>query len=124
VLKQKENRNIIPNSVQNILVFAQKRFKSGLLVEKIFAKYNKFEAFTVERYYVYHKLLRTKINSYVNEHALQLITEPGEIEFSQFGRQEQLFYCSISRTLIRYYLKEEARLHILTSRKVKRENVL
>lgn len=52
------------------------------------------------------------------------MTEPGELDYDDFGREEQSYYCMVSRMLIRYYLKNEAVLYILGSRKVKRENVI
>ena len=65
-----------------------------------------------------------KINTYVNESALTMITEPGELGYEEFGAEEQKFYCLISKILIKNFLKGEAVLNILLSKKVKKENVM
>jgi hypothetical protein len=122
--KQKEDRNLIPNTVHHLLAFVQKQFKSAYLVEQIFRGANSNRSYTVGRYYNYHKMLRVKINNYVNEEAMKIITEIGWLDYSEYDEKEQAFYCYVSRVLIKKFLKVEAVLMILLSRKVRKENIL
>lgn len=46
------------------------------------------------------------------------------MDFSEYGKEEQSFYCYVSRVLIRKFLKNEAVMMILLSQKVKKENIL
>jgi hypothetical protein len=57
-INQNENRNILPNFINQTLSFIQKRNKSGTLVEKIFSKVCPNEEWTPSRYYVYMKRLK------------------------------------------------------------------
>ncbi len=65
-VKQKEDRNLIPNTVHHLLAFVQKHFKSGYYTERIFAKLCPSPDYTVTRYYNFHRLLRGEVNHYVN----------------------------------------------------------
>jgi hypothetical protein len=80
IIRQKEDRNLIPNTVHHIIAFVQKKFKSERLAKKIFSTKNPPAEASVCRFYVFHKFLRVKINTYVNETALKLITEVGHLE--------------------------------------------
>lgn len=57
---------MIPNSVQHVLAFVQKRYKSEAQTEQIFRIYPPPPVCTLARFYVYHRLLRVKVNCYVN----------------------------------------------------------
>jgi hypothetical protein len=124
VVKQKQDRNLIPNTVNHLLAFVQKKFKSKYLTERIFNGANRNGNFTLARFYNFHKMLRVKINNYVNEEALRIVTEEGVLDYGEYGREEQRFYCYVSRVLIRHFLKREAVLMILLSQRVKKENLL
>jgi hypothetical protein len=69
-------------------------------------------------------MLRVRINHYVNEDALMLVCEPGKLDCDEFDMAEQSFYCFVSRVMIRHFLKREAILLILLSKKVKKDNIL
>jgi hypothetical protein len=69
-------------------------------------------------------MLRIKINNYVNEEAMKIITELGSLDFHEYDENEQRFYCLVSRILIKKFLKMEAVLMILLSKKVRKENIL
>jgi hypothetical protein len=80
IVRQKEDRNLIPNTVHHIIAFVQKKFKSGKLTEKIFSTRSPPVDSSVARFYIFHKILRVKINTYVNESALRIITEIGHLD--------------------------------------------
>lgn len=65
--QQNENRNIIPNVVNQILSYIQKKNKSLSMTEKIFEKYNPKSDWSVKRFYLYQNMLKNKISHYVNE---------------------------------------------------------
>jgi hypothetical protein len=123
VQKQKEDRNLIPNTMHHLLAFVQKQFKSSYLVEKLLPAASPNADYSLPRFYNFHRMLRTQVNNYVNEEAMRTITEPGLLPAHEYGEQEQAFYCYLSRLVIRKFLKEEAVLMILLSRKVRRENI-
>lgn len=64
--QQNENRNIIPNIVNQILSYIQKKNKSLEMTEKIFEKYNTSNEWSVKRFYLYQNMLKNKISHYVN----------------------------------------------------------
>jgi hypothetical protein len=69
-------------------------------------------------------MLRGGVNSYVNEAAMRNITQEGALDYGEYGREEQRFYCLVSRVMVRHFLRTESVLLILRSRKVRRENIL
>lgn len=56
-----------------MLAFVQKQFKSKYLTEHIFAKRNANPNYSLARFYNFHKMLRVKINNYVNEDSIRLV---------------------------------------------------
>lgn len=69
-------------------------------------------------------MLRGRVNSYVNEEALQSFNADCILDEAVYSREEQGFYCLVSRVMMRHFLRSEALLLILTSKKVRRENRL
>jgi hypothetical protein len=65
--QQNENRNIIPNIVNQILSYIQKKNKSQSMTEKIFEKINYNSMWSIKRFYLYQSMLKNKISHYVNE---------------------------------------------------------
>lgn len=56
---ENENRNVVPNEINQIVSFVQKRNKSGVLLEKIMRRYPPASAsFTLPRFYLYQALLK------------------------------------------------------------------
>lgn len=69
-------------------------------------------------------MLRGRVNNYVNETAMQDLLHEGVLAFEEYDCQEQRFYCKVSRVMTRHYLRTEAMLLTLTSKKVRKENRL
>lgn len=77
---------MIPNTVHHLLVFIQKKIKSGYLAERLMRETNKNTNYSLTRFYNFHKMLRTKINNYVNEDSIKLVTEVGILPFDVFEK--------------------------------------
>jgi len=66
--KQMENRNIIPNIIRLILSYTLKKEKSLKTVELLLKKFsNGTSSICSKRFYLFQKMVRGKINNYVNE---------------------------------------------------------
>ena len=66
--KQMENRNIVPNIIRLILSYTLKKEKSLKTVEILLKKYsNGTSSICSKRFYLFQKMVRGKINNYVNE---------------------------------------------------------
>ena len=72
-LQQRDSRNNIPNSVHHLLVYIQREFKSGRVVQRIFDHSCPDPEFTPARFYLFQKLLKSRINNYVNEGTLRRV---------------------------------------------------
>ena len=121
-LQQRDSRNNIPNSVHHLLVYIQREFKSGRIVRRIFAHSCPDTTYTPSRFYLFQKILKTRINNYVNEETLKRVLEPGHILSGEFPFLEQFYYCRVARALIRYFLKTESVPMVLRSKKVRPDN--
>lgn len=64
--QENDNRNIIPNEINQIFSFLQKKNKSGHIVDKLFNKLPHNPEFTPKRYYLYQSLLKNKLGHYTN----------------------------------------------------------
>lgn len=104
-----------------------KKKKSTQLVEKLINKYTSLysiKSLSVQRFYLYQSLLKEKISHYANQHSLKFLFQPLEPEFCIYERQQQSIYCKMGLSLINYFLKNEASLVILNSKRIKGENKL
>ena len=78
---QNENRNVIPNIVHKVFSFMLKNIRSGKMVESTMARLlsqssqTNLNKCSVERYYLYLKSIKNKINNYVNEDSLLAFNE-------------------------------------------------
>lgn len=63
--------------------------------------------------------LKQKLHIHVNKETLRQLVNHLDLDESIFTVEEQLFFNKISRTLICHYLKQLAKLTILSSRRVK-----
>ena len=72
-MKQIENRNIVPNVIRLIISFIQKKGKSEAIVEKLFDRWTCPVHYCSKRFYLYQKMVKTQLNSYVNEGTLRLL---------------------------------------------------
>jgi hypothetical protein len=103
----------------------QQQYKSRHLADRIIRKLSpRPEEYSLGRFYNFHRMLRGRVNSYVNEGALLSFNGEAVLDEGVYPREEQGFYCLVSRVMMRHFLRSEALLLILTSRKVRRENRL
>ena len=79
--KKDENRNIIPNTINQLFSFLEKKFKSEPIVKKILTIYNFDKMCSSKQYYIYHKLLKQKLNNYLTKAALSELFELVDPEF-------------------------------------------
>lgn len=62
-----ENRNVVPNEINQIFSFVQKQNKSGPLLAKIMKKYPApLESCSIKRFYLYQGLLKNRLGHYSN----------------------------------------------------------
>jgi hypothetical protein len=68
-----ENRNVIPNIIRLILSHIQKKEKSQRVVDLLLKRFNATGTSSIglKRYYLFQKLVRSKMNNYVNEDTLR-----------------------------------------------------
>lgn len=118
---ENENRNILPNEINQIFSFIQKPAKSGALLNRLLQKYPHPEHYSPKRYYQYQMLLKNRLGHYANEKSLKLVTELYEPKCESWPEEEQRYYNKISRVLIRHFLHEDCIFIILTSKRMKRE---
>jgi hypothetical protein len=71
-----------------------------------------------KRYYLFQKLVRGKINNYVNEETLKELYKVRAEDFEVYPQHEQLVYNRITRTLISEFMREEILTCILTSKRM------
>jgi hypothetical protein len=64
---------VIPNIIRLILSYIQKKEKSQKLVEHLLKRYNGGleSSIGIKRYYLFQKMVRSKMNNYVNEDTLR-----------------------------------------------------
>jgi hypothetical protein len=118
-----EKRNIIPNNVNHIIAYIQRKSKSEPVVRKIIDKSGENDPrLTIKRFYCYMTYLKQKLNVHVNRKTLKVLTRHLDLDESIFTIREQLFFNKVSRTLVCHYLKEEAKLALLSSNRVKLTN--
>lgn len=92
---------MVPNIIRLILSYIQKKEKSQKLVELLMAKMKQdVGSIGSKRYYLFQKLVRGKINNYVNEDTLKELYKMRPEEFEVYPRSEQLIYNRITRILI------------------------
>jgi hypothetical protein len=84
--QQNDNRNIIPNIVNQILSYIQKKNKSIVTTQKIFDKYNTKSEWSVKSFYLYQSILKNKISYYVNEETMKMFIKTGNVDYLVFSQ--------------------------------------
>jgi len=69
----------LPNNINHILAFIQRKSKSEQLVERIIAKSDQKASFTAKRYYCYQTYLKQKLHIHVNKDTLNMIANHLEL---------------------------------------------
>lgn len=118
--KQMENRNVVPNIIRLILSYIQKKEKSQRVVEALLKRYNvgAQSSIGLKRYYLFQKLVRGKMNNYVNEDTLKELYRMRPEDYEVYPEQEQRIYNCITRTLVAQFLREDVLACILTSKRM------
>lgn len=65
-----ENRNIVPNLINQMVSYLMKKIKSEKLVKKIFDRLPHDSKWTVKKFYLYMKKIKESITHYVNENVI------------------------------------------------------
>lgn len=115
--KQLENRNVVPNIVRLVLSFVQKKGKSEKIVETLLKKMECPEA-SLKRFFLYHKLVKNSLDNYVNEETLSQLVSLHPDNFSVYSLKEQLCYNEITRKMILHFLRNEATICVITSKRM------
>jgi len=117
-MKQIENRNIIPNVIRLIISFIQKKGKSECIVKKLMEKWGCPETYTIKRFYMYQNMVKTLLNSYVNEETLRFLVQVHPDFLDIYNLAEQRFYNKITRVLIHEFVREDFYCYLMTSKRM------
>ena len=112
----------MPNNINHILAFVQRKSKSEAIVKKLIMEYEGLESYTPKRFYCYQGQLKEKLHVHVNRETLKKLINHLDLHSLIFTVEEQLFYNRICRVLIFYYLRQIAKITILSSGRVKQTN--
>jgi hypothetical protein len=116
-----EKRNIIPNNINHILAFVQRKSKSEKVVALAIEKYagEGCSEYTSKRFYAYQAYLKGKIDIHVSMKTLITLTTNLDLHSDIFPVSEQLFYNKICRITIASYLQNKSALTTLNSRRLR-----
>jgi len=96
----------VPNNINHILAFIQRKSKSRHVIEKIIARENtNDEIYNSTRYYSYQSFIKNKLSIHVNIKTLLKVLEHEDSGFSIFSVEEENFYNKVTRMAILYYLR-------------------
>ena len=110
----------MPNNINHILAFIQRKSKSRHVIEKIIARENtNDEIYNSTRYYSYQSFIKNKLSIHVNIKTLLKVLEHEDSGFSIFSVEEENFYNKVTRMVILYYLRQIAPLVTLNSKKLR-----
>jgi len=110
----------VPNNINHILAFIQRKSKSRHVIEKIIARENtNDEIYNSTRYYSYQSFIKNKLSIHVNIKTLLKVLEHEDSGFSIFSVEEENFYNKVTRMVILYYLRQIAPLVTLNSKKLR-----
>ena len=113
-----ENRNIVPNLINQMISYLLKKIKSQKLVKKIFQTLPHDSAWTEKKFYLYMKKIKESITHYVNENVILKFLEIHEPKCELYDYEEQQFYMKVSRIAILKFLEDDAILISLTSNRM------
>ena len=85
--------------------FLEKKFKSEPIVKKIIEKFGFEKICSPKQYYIYQKILKSKLNNYLTKAALSELFELVDPPFEIFTLKEQLCFIKINSILLKYYLR-------------------
>jgi len=76
---------VVPNIVRLIHSYIQKKGKSQRIVEQLFSKWEHSDSMNTKRFYLFQKLVRNKINNYVNEETLRQLCRLHSDEYDVYS---------------------------------------
>lgn len=82
---QNSNRNVVPNIIHHVISFIQNRNKSELLVGQLIERLGLDLLCSVQRFYLYQKLVKGKLNSYLNMDSLKVFNDIQELSCSVYS---------------------------------------
>ena len=113
-----QNRNIVPNLINQMISYLLKKIKSQKLVKKIFSTLPHDPSWTQKKFYLYMKKIKESITHYVNENVILKFLEIHEPKCELYDYDEQLFYMKVSRIAIIKFLEDDTVLISLTSNRM------
>ena len=75
----------------------------------------------MNRFYSYQRLVREKVNCYINEESLSLLGSFHDPTCQEYSLQEQSIFLKMSQMLAQHFLALEFDLGTLTSVRIKKE---
>lgn len=109
-----ENRNIVPNLVNQMMSFLLKRGKSEKLVGRLLRKFGG-EGWSVSRFYQYMRKIKESVTHYLNETILPYFMQIHEPNCDIYPMEEQLLFMRVCRAALLSFLRSDAVLNALTS---------
>lgn len=76
----------------------------------------------VARYYSYQRLVKEKVNPYLNLTGLKMLNQVMEPACEVFTLDEQLSFLKLTRVLVKYFLEHQLNPIVLTSIRMKGES--
>lgn len=113
-----ENRNIVPNLINQMISYLLKKIKSQKLIKRIFQNLPHDASWTEKKFYLYMKKIKESITHYVNQNVILKFLEIHEPKCELYDYDEQLFYMKVSRIAIIKFLEDDAVLISLTSNRM------
>ena len=114
----KENRNVLPIKIRQMLSFLAREKKSQEIIKRYIEKGGFSFNFNEKRFYAFLKMKKEKVGNYVTLSILKdfLGVEPDKIEL--YSISEQTFFLKVVRVLFKYYLDSNSLLCSLTSNRI------
>lgn len=113
----KENRNVLPIKIRDIISFLTRKNRSSTVVEQVLASQGN-PSYSEKQYYAYLKQKTDKIGYHVKGDTIrQLIL--GTVESTVMDQDEQKFYNKVIRILLCKYLNGQSILVALNSNRIK-----
>jgi hypothetical protein len=115
-----DKHNIIPNNINHLLAFIQRKSKSTKVIANIINREITGDLnVTADGFYAYQKTVRNRLSVHVNIKALEQAVTHLDKRTTAFTIEEQLFYNKVARIAICYYLKAIGPLVSLNSQRLR-----
>ena len=112
----------MPNTIHQIFSFLEKKFKSEQKLKKVLKIFKLEKYCTVKKYYIYQKVLKSKLDNYLTEASIGALFDLVDPSFQIFSLEEQISFIKINGILISYYLRgADNPCRLLCTQKAKRD---